>query len=109
VATILKTAAVDPELARALVTVFLTPLSLVELEARLRKRGTEDELVLQHRLSEARRELACWHAFDYLVISGSMAEDLRRLEVILEAERMRQDRIHAPAWEPETKEAEQPA
>jgi guanylate kinase len=109
VATILKKAAVDPELARALVTVFLTPLTLAELEARLRKRGTEDELVMQHRLSEARRELACWHAFDYLVISGSMAEDLRRLEVILEAERMRQDRIHAPAWEPETKEAEQPA
>jgi guanylate kinase len=100
VAAIRATAAVDPELNRSLVTVFLAPLTLAELETRLRKRGTENEVVLQRRLSAAQRELACWRGFDYLVISGSMAEDLRRLAVILEAERMRQQRVHVPSWDP---------
>jgi guanylate kinase len=109
VATIRATAALDRELARALVTVFLAPPTLTELETRLRKRGTEVEAVLQRRLSAARRELACWRGFDYLVISDTMAEDLRRLEVILEAERMRQDRVHAPTWDPVGDTEEQPA
>jgi guanylate kinase len=99
-AAIRSAAAVENQLDRALVTVFLAPLTMAELESRLRKRGTEDELVLQRRLGAARRELAAWRLFDYLVISGTMDQDLRRLEVILEAERMRHGRIHAPVWDP---------
>jgi guanylate kinase len=108
-AAIRATAEVDHELARALVTVFLGPLSLVELETRLRRRGTESEPVLQRRLGSARRELACWRSFDYLVISRTMAEDLRRLEVILEAERMRPTRVPTPAWDSRHSMEEPPA
>jgi guanylate kinase len=92
-------AVMDNELGRALVSVFLAPPTLGELEARLRGRGTEGEDTLRRRLGAARRELECWRRFDYLVVSGSMAEDVRRIEVILEAERMRQKRVGAPAWE----------
>jgi guanylate kinase len=109
VAAIQAAAAVDPVLNRALVTVFLAPLTLAELETRLRRRGTENEVVLQRRLGAAQRELACWRGFDYLVISASMAEDLRRLEVVLEAERMRQQRILAPAWDSNGRKVEIPA
>jgi hypothetical protein len=38
-----------------------------------------------------------------------MAEDLRRLEVVLEAERMRQQRILAPAWDSNGRKVEIPA
>jgi guanylate kinase len=94
-------AAVDPWLKGALVTVFLTPASPGVLEERLRRRGTEDGEVLRRRLGSARREIAAWRAFDYLLISESVGEDLRRLEVILEAERMRQVRSRPPwiEWE----------
>lgn len=86
----------DPELRSALVTVFLTPPTLAELESRLRGRGTESPEVLDRRLSVAAKEIACWIDFQYLLTSGSMADDLRRLEVIIEAERMRQARSQAP-------------
>jgi len=40
--------------------------------------------------------VAQWDRFDYLVISGSMAEDLHRMQVILEAEKLRQGRARLP-------------
>src|ERR1700743_2681643 len=45
----------DPELKRALISVFLTPPSLAVLEARLKKRGTDAETVIQKSLSVARQ------------------------------------------------------
>ncbi len=95
-AAIREQAALDPELQRALVSVFLTPPSLAELEARLRKRGTDAEAVIQKRLSVARQELAQWKHFDYLILSATIAEDQRRMQAILEAEKLRQCRAQAP-------------
>lgn len=86
----------DPELKRALVSIFLTPTSLSVLEERLRKRGTDSEAVIQKRLSVARQEIAQWKAFDYLLISDSIAEDLRRTQAIIEAEKMRSNRAVPP-------------
>ncbi len=95
-ATIRAKAQEDPELNRALVSVFLTPLSIAVLEARLHKRGTDSEPVIQKRLSVARQEIAQWKHFDYLLISGTIAEDLRRIQVIVEAEKMRCTRVQGP-------------
>jgi guanylate kinase len=86
----------DPELRRALVTVFLTPQSLSVLEARLQKRGTDAPTVVQKRLGVARQEIAQWKHFDYLLPSTSIAEDLRRMLVIVDAEKMRSSRSAAP-------------
>ena len=86
----------DPALRRALVTVFLTPASLAELEARLRHRATDAESVLQQRLGVARAEIAQWPNFKYLLLSTTVAEDLRRMECIIEAERMRSSRALPP-------------
>lgn len=86
----------DAELKRALVSVFLTPSSLAVLEARLKKRGTDSAAAIQKRLGEARREIARWKNFDYLLISDSISEDLRRMQAIIEAEKMRSARAVAP-------------
>jgi guanylate kinase len=95
-ATIRAKAAEDAELKKALVTVFLTPASIAILEQRLRKRGTDTEDVIRQRVGVARQEIAEWKHFDYLVISTSIAEDLRRMECILEAEKMRRCRAQPP-------------
>jgi guanylate kinase len=95
-ATVRATAEADPDLRRALVTVFLTPPSLVELETRLRRRATDAEAEVQRRLGVAREEIAQWRTFQYLLISTTIAEDLRRMESIIEAERMRGVRARAP-------------
>jgi guanylate kinase len=92
-AAIRARAAEDPELHRALVSVFLTPSSMGVLEERLRKRGTDSPAVIQKRLGVARQEISQWKNFDYLLISQSIDEDLRRMLAIIEAEKMRVDRV----------------
>jgi len=93
-ATIKERALADPELKRALMTVFLTPPSLKSLEQRLLKRGADAPAVIQKRLAVARQETAQWKNFDYLIISGSKEEDLRQMLAIVEAEKMRTTRCH---------------
>lgn len=88
----------EPTLSRALVTVFLSPRSMEVLEQRLRRRGTDAEAVIQKRLSVARQEIAQWKNFDYLLISGTIREDLRRMLAIVEAEQMRSSRSQAPEF-----------
>jgi guanylate kinase len=95
-AAIREQAQQDPELRRALVSVFLTPPALGVLEERLRKRGTDSPEVIENRLGVARQEIAQWARFDYLLISNSVGEDLRRMLVILEAETMRTERAAPP-------------
>jgi len=97
-ATIREKAQEDPELKRALVSVFLTPPSMGIVEERLRKRGTDSEAVIQKRLSVARQEISQWKNFDYLLLSASIPEDLRRMLAIVEAEKMRSVRVQAPEF-----------
>jgi guanylate kinase len=47
---------------------------------------------LARRLSVARQEIAQWPHFQYLIISATIAEDVRRMEAIIDAERLRQSR-----------------
>jgi guanylate kinase len=97
-AAVRKCAEEDPELKRALVTVFLTPPSLTVLEQRLRKRGTDAAPVIQKRLGVARQEIAQWKNFDYLLTSRSVAEDLGGMQAIVDAEKMKSARSVAPEF-----------
>jgi guanylate kinase len=98
-ATIRERAEEDAELKRALVSVFLTPPSLAVLEERLRKRGTDSAAIIAKRLSVARQEIAQWKNFDYLLISTSITEDLRRVLAVIEAEKMRPSRVQPPDFQ----------
>ncbi len=86
----------DEELRRSLMTVFLTPESAAVLEQRLRNRGEDEPEVVQKRLAVARQEVAQWAHFDYLIYSTSVAEDLRRMQAVLDAEKMRRARVMPP-------------
>jgi guanylate kinase len=88
----------EPELQRALVSIFLTPASITVLEARLKNRASDSAAEIQKRLAVARQEIAQWKDFDYLVISTSIAEDLRLALAIVEAEKMRAARAEAPGF-----------
>jgi guanylate kinase len=94
-ATIRNQAEEDVELKRSLVQVFLTPPSLAILEERLKKRGTDAPAVIQKRLSIARQEISQWKNFDYLIISTTIGEDLRRMQAVIQAEKMRATRSQA--------------
>jgi len=89
----------DPELKRALVTVFLAPTSIAQLEDRLRKRAQDSTEVIQKRLAAARHELGQWRNFEYVIMTSSIEEDLRRMLAILDAEAMKQHRTVLPAYD----------
>ena len=89
----------DPELQRALVTVFLAAPTLDVLETRLRKRGQDAPAAIQKRLSVARQEVAQARHFDYVILSSSIEEDVRRMEAVIDAEKMRQGRVPLPSYE----------
>jgi guanylate kinase len=98
-AAIRKQADEEEELKRALLTVFLTTATLGELEARLTKRGTDSTEVIQRRLGVARQEIAQWRNFSYLIISTTIEEDVRRMQAIIEAEKMRTTRAQPPKFD----------
>ncbi len=95
-AAIREKAMADPVLGPALVTLFLVTPTLAELEKRLRKRDLDSEEVIINRLRAARIEIQSWSNFDYLIVSQSIEEDLRRAQIILEAEKMRTTRTGNP-------------
>jgi guanylate kinase len=97
-ATIREQAESEPELKHALVTIFLTPTPLTVLEERLKKRAADSPAVIQKRLAVARQEIAQWKNFDYLLVSSTKQEDLRRTLAIVESEKMRSSRSQPPEF-----------
>jgi guanylate kinase len=75
------------------VRVFVMPPSFAELEARLRKRGTEDEAAVKRRLEQARAEYSAYPEYDYLIINSDRAAAVEKLKAVVEAERLKVDRL----------------
>jgi guanylate kinase len=98
-ATIRDKAEEDPELKYSLVTIFIAPPTMAVLEQRLKNRGTDSPASIQKRLGIARHEIAQWKNFDYLLVSSSISEDLRRMQAIIMAEKLRQARSRLPPYE----------
>jgi guanylate kinase len=83
----------DEVIQSSLVTVFLMPPVFSELERRLRKRATDDEATIQRRLAAAREEMSHWQKYDYVILSGSVEEDLQKFRAIMKAEHYRTSRL----------------
>lgn len=77
----------DPLLNGKVVTVFILPPSIEELEARLRERSTDDEAEIQRRLQVAREELEQREFYDHHILSGSRDEDFEALQSIYRKEK----------------------
>lgn len=74
------------------VSVFLLPPSIVELEARLHKRGTDSEEVIKGRMDRARAEISHWDGYHYVVINDDIDSCFDKVRTILAAERLRRAR-----------------
>lgn len=64
-------------------TIFLIPPSLVELERRLRQRGTETEEVLQKRLEKAKEEMKFTGQFKFTVVNDDVDIAVRKLKALI--------------------------
>ena len=88
----------DEDIRTSLVTVFLAPPSMAVLEERLKNRNSDSPATIQKRLSIARHEIAHWKNFEYLIVSGTVQDDLAKLTGIITAEKLRQFRAKLPEY-----------
>lgn len=75
-----------------LVSVFILPPSMSELERRLRTRAQDSDDVVAHRMSKAEAEISHWEEYDYVVVNNDLDMTLARIVHILEAERVKRNR-----------------
>lgn len=74
------------------VSIFVLPPSLPELERRLRSRGQDSDAVIAGRMEKSRAEISHWAEYDYVLINDDLDETEARLRAILTAERLRRER-----------------
>ena len=77
----------EPDFGEHLVTIFLLPPSMEELERRLRARGTDPEAVIADRMRRAADEISHWAEYEYVMVNDDMDQCLARVRSIVAAER----------------------
>ncbi len=76
-----------------IVSVFILPPNLIELENRLRKRAQNSEEEIKYRMSRAMSEISHYDEYHYVVVNYEIKDSLQRVQSILEAERMKRRRM----------------
>jgi len=74
------------------VSVFILPPSMKELRARLERRAEDSRDVIEKRLDNARKEIARWREYDYVIVNDDLQRAFDDLIAILRAERQRRPR-----------------
>jgi guanylate kinase len=69
------------------VTIFILPPSLQELQARLERRAEDSRETIAKRLANARNEIRRWTLYDYVLINDDLQKTFDELVAILTAER----------------------
>jgi guanylate kinase len=79
-------------LGRDVVSVFVLPPSIAELERRLRGRAQDSDEVIAGRMAKSQAEISHWAEYDYVLVNDDLDKTFNDLLTILQAERMRRDR-----------------
>ena len=75
-----------------LVTIFILPPSMAELERRLHSRGTDSDEVIASRMGRAAGEISHWPEYEYVLVNRDTAECLAEVRSIVAAERLKRSR-----------------
>ena len=79
-------------LGKDVVSIFVLPPSIAELERRLRVRGQDSEAVIASRMAKSEAEISHWAEYDYVLVNDDIDRAETELKTILTAERMRRER-----------------
>jgi guanylate kinase len=82
----------EPDFGEHLVTIFLLPPSMQELEARLRARGTDSADVIADRMRRAADEIDHWAEYEFVLVNRDMDDCLAQVQAIVAAERSKRVR-----------------
>lgn len=83
---------VDSPLGGDVVSIFILPPSIADLESRLRARGQDSEAVIAGRMEKSRSEISHWAEYDYVLVNRDVGQAAEELRTILTAERLKRTR-----------------
>jgi guanylate kinase len=75
-----------------LVSVFVLPPSVPELERRLKSRAQDTDATIRSRMERAGDEMSHWAEYDYVVINNDLDHAFAQVRAILAAERLKRER-----------------
>jgi guanylate kinase len=75
-----------------LVSVFVLPPSIPDLEQRLKSRAQDTPEVIHSRMAKAADEMSHWAEYDYVVINREISDAFEDVRAILGAERLKRER-----------------
>ncbi|WP_454287523.1 guanylate kinase [Rhizobium arsenicireducens] len=76
------------------VSIFILPPTMAELQSRLHRRAEDTEEVIQTRLANSRAEISHWREYDYVIVNDDLDSAFDAVQSIVKAERLRRDRRH---------------
>ena len=79
-------------LAKDVVSIFVLPPSIAELERRLLARGQDSEEIVAARMRRSRDEISHWAEYDYVLLNDDLDRCTREVQAIVTAERLRRER-----------------
>ena len=74
------------------VSVFILPPFMQELERRLKARAQDPDEVVEKRMRKAAAEISHWQEYDYVLINQDLDQTLEKIDTILKAERLKRVR-----------------
>ena len=74
------------------VRVFILPPSMEELRARLERRATDSQEIIDARMARADNEVSHWDGYDYVLVNDDVEECFGCVKTILAAERLKRSR-----------------
>jgi guanylate kinase len=75
-----------------LVSIFVLPPSMSDLEQRLRRRAQDPDDVIRARMATAAGEMSHWAEYNYIVINTDIDRTFNEVQTILAAERLKRER-----------------
>jgi guanylate kinase len=79
-------------LAADVVSIFILPPSVGELERRLTARNQDSPEVVRHRMDKALDEMSHWPEYEYVLVNNELPDSLSSLQAIVMAERAKRKR-----------------
>jgi guanylate kinase len=77
---------------RDLVSIFVLPPSIPDLEQRLRTRAQDSDEVIHARMAKAADEMSHWAEYDYVIVNTDIDHAFAQVRSILAAERLTRER-----------------
>lgn len=75
----------DPD---SIISIFILPPSIDELERRLKKRDSDPQEIVKSRMEKARDEISHYNEYDYILVNDDLDSTYKKIRAIIDAKRV---------------------